>query len=89
MDYLTFVVLIVPALIGLLSATALGPNLGVAIGAAVAIVAVLLLLLLQVTPASFSSAWGLLWFEWIRWVPSFLVGAALGSLIARLRRRTA
>lgn len=27
-----------------------------------------LLLLLQVIPASFSGAWGLLWFEWIRWV---------------------
>ena len=91
MTYLTFVVLVVPALIGLAAAAALGPNRGSILGAGIMLVAVFVLLLFQVTPppafSRFGSAWGLMLFEWYRWVPSFLVGAAIGSLIFRVRRR--
>ncbi len=45
MDYLSVVVLIVPAVIGLLAAVALGPNRGVVAGAVATFVGVLLLLL--------------------------------------------
>ena len=91
MDYLTVVVLVVPALIGLGAALALGPNRGSLLGAGVMLVAVFVLLLFQVTPLAavsrLGSAWGLMLFEWYRWVPSFLVGAAIGSVIFRVRRR--
>ena len=50
MDYLTVVVLVVPALIGLGAAVALGPNRGSILGAGVMLVAVFVLLLFQVTP---------------------------------------
>jgi hypothetical protein len=89
--YLTFVVLVVPALIGLAAAAALGPNRGSILGAGIMLVAVFVLLLFQVTPPAavsrLGSAFGLMLFEWYRWVPSFLVGAAIGSLIFRVRRR--
>ena len=91
MSYLTFVVLLVPALIGLAAAAALGPNRGGILGAGVMLVAVFVLLLFHVTPPAavsrFASAWGLMLFEWYRWVPSFLVGAAIGSVIFRVRRQ--
>jgi hypothetical protein len=55
------------------------------------LVAVFVLLLFQVTPPAavsrLGSAWGLMLFEWYRCVPSFLVGATIGSLIFRIRRR--
>ena len=89
MDYLTFVVMVVPAAIGLVAAVAWGPNRGTMFGAGIMLVAVLVLLLFQVTPPStesrFGSAFGLMRFEWFRWLPSFLVGAAIGSLIHRWR----
>ena len=91
MDYLTLVVLVVPALIGLGAALAFGPNRGGLLGAGVMLVAVFVLLLFQVTPPAavsrLGSAWGLMVFEWYRWIPSFLVGAAIGSLIFRVHRR--
>ena len=91
MDYLTLVVLVVPVLIGLGAALALGPNRGGFLGAGVMLVAVFVLLLFQVTPpdavSRLGSAFGLMLFEWYRWVPSFLVGAAIGSLIFRFRGR--
>jgi hypothetical protein len=91
LDHLTFVVLVVPTLIGLVAALALGLNRGGLLGAGVMLVAVFVLLLFQVTPppafSRFGSAWGLMLFEWYRWVPSFLVGAAIGSVIFRVRRR--
>lgn len=91
MTYLTLVVLVVPALIGLVAAAALGPNRGSILGAGIMLVAVFVLLLFQVTPPAavsrLGSASGLMMFEWYRWVPSFLVGAAIGSLIFRVRRR--
>jgi hypothetical protein len=90
-DYLTFVVMVVPAAIGLVAAAAWGPNRGSIVGAGIMLVAVLVLLLFQVTPpdtvSRFGSAFGLMRFEWLRWAPSFLVGAAIGSLIYRRRRR--
>jgi hypothetical protein len=90
-DYLTFVVLVVPAAIGLVAALAWGPNRGTMFGAGIMLVAVVVLLLFQVTPPSsesrFGSALGLMRFEWFRWLPSFLVGAAIGSLVYRRRRR--
>ena len=91
MAYLTLVVLVVPAVIGLVAAAALGPNRGSIFGAGIMLIAVFVLLLFQVTPpdtvSRFGSASGLMVFEWYRWVPSFLVGAAIGSLIFRVRRR--
>lgn len=91
MNYLILVVLVVPAIIGLVATVALGPNRGSIFGAGIMLIAVLVLLLFQVTqPATVSrlgSAFGLMLFEWSRWVPSFLVGAAVGSVIFRVRRR--
>ena len=91
MDYLTLVVLVVPAIIGLVAAWALGPNRGSLFGAGIMLIAVFVLLLFQVTPpdtvSRLGSAFGLMLFEWYRWVPSFLVGAAIGSLVFRVRRR--
>ena len=87
MDYLSFVVMLVPALIGLATAYLLGPNKGVLIGMALAALAMLLLMLAQVTPPSLASAWGLFLFEWPRWLPSYLVGAAMGALLHRSRRK--
>jgi len=90
-NYLTLVVLVVPAIIGLVAAATLGPNRGSLFGAGVMLLAVFVLLLFQVTPPAtvsrLGSAYGLMLFEWYRWVPSFLVGAAIGSLIFRIRRR--
>ena len=91
MDYLTFVVLVIPAIIGVVAAAVLGPNRGSIFGAGIMLIAVFVLLLFQVTPppaaSRFGSAFGLMLFEWYRWVPSFLVGAAIGSLIFRFRGR--
>ncbi len=91
MDYLTLVVLVIPAVVGLVAAAALGPNRGIIVGAGAMLIAVFVLLLFQVTPPAtvsrLSSACGLMLFEWLRWAPSFLVGAAIGSVIFRFRRR--
>jgi hypothetical protein len=90
-DYLTLVVLVIPAVVGLVAAAVLGPNRGIIVGAGAMLVAVFVLLLFQVTPPAtvsrLSSAFGLMLFEWLRWAPSFLVGAAIGSVIFRVRRR--
>jgi hypothetical protein len=90
-DYLTLVVLVVPAIIGLVAAAALGPNRGSIFGAGMMLIAVFVLLLFQVTPpdavSRLGSAFGLMLFEWYRWVPSFLVGAAIGCVIFHVRRR--
>jgi hypothetical protein len=51
-DYLTVVVLVVPALIGLVAAVALGPNRGSILGVGIMLVAVFVLLLFQVTVMS-------------------------------------
>ncbi|KQZ29138.1 hypothetical protein ASD50_18270 [Mesorhizobium sp. Root552] len=85
MEYLDFVVLAVPAVIGLVAALVFGPNRGIIAGAVVMLVVVLVLLVFQVTPHEVGSAMGLMRFEWYRWVPSFLVGAAVGSVIFRMR----
>ena len=85
MSYLEFVVLIVPALIGLIAALVLGRNRGVFVGGIVMLVAVFILLLFQVSPPAAELAWGLMRFEWYRWAPSFLVGAAIGLVIIRIR----
>ena len=91
MEYLTLVVMVIPAAIGLIAAAVWGPNRGSIVGAGIMLVAVLVLLQFQVTPpdtvSRFGSAFGLMRFEWLRWAPSFLVGAAIGSLIYRRRRR--
>jgi hypothetical protein len=90
-DYLTLVILVIPAVIGVVAAAVLGPNRGSIVGAGIMLIGVFVLLLFQVTPppaaSRFGSALGLMLFEWYRWVPSFLVGAAIGSLIFRGRRR--
>lgn len=88
--YLSFVVFVVPAAIGLVAAMTFGPNRGLLLGALVALIAVFVLLLFQVTPPAsasrIGSALGLMRFEWPGWAPSFLVGAAIGSLIFRFRQ---
>jgi hypothetical protein len=98
MGYLGFVVLVVPAAIGLLAAMQIGPNRGVLLGGVLMLSTVFTLLLFQITipetgPGSemsrFSYAQGLMRFEWSRWLPSFLAGAAIGSLIFRARRPAA
>lgn len=99
MSYLAFVVLAVPAVIGLAGAVSLGPNRGILFGGIAMLAAVLLLLLFQVTPPEpgrpgsdtgrLGYAFGLMMFEWYRWLPSFLVGAAVGSLIFRARQPVA
>jgi hypothetical protein len=86
MSYLTFSVLIAPAAIGLVAALIFGPNRGTIAGAVVMLVAVLALLIFQVTPPEVGSAMGLMRFEWYRWVPAFLAGAAAGSLIFQMRK---
>ncbi|MHA6641493.1 hypothetical protein [Mesorhizobium sp. A623] len=87
MNYLLFSVVIAPGLIGLLLTLLYGPNRGVTIGGLLTLIAVFFLLIFQVTPPNFSSAWGLMLFEWYRWIPAFLVGAAIGSVAFRLRKR--
>jgi hypothetical protein len=91
MAHLALVVLVVPAVIGLVAAATFGPNRGSILGAAIMLVAVFVLLLLQVTPPDTvsrpGSAFGLMLFEWFRWVPSFLIGAAIGSIVFIVRRR--
>lgn len=99
MSYLDVVVLAVPAIIGLAGALSLGPNRGILFGGLAMLATVLLLLLFQVTPSPpgrpgsdtsrLGYAFGLMMFEWYRWLPSFLVGAALGALIFRARRPAA
>lgn len=99
MVYLDFVVLVVPAMIGMAGALLLGANRGTLFGAISMLVVVLVLLLFQVSPpepgrpgsetSRLGYAWGLMMFEWYRWLPSFLVGSAIGSLIYRTRRRVA
>ena len=86
--YLSFVVIIVPVLIALVMAAAFGPGRGLLLAAVITIVAVFVLLIFQVTPPNMASAVGLMNFELIRWVPSFLVGAAIGSVIFASRRRS-
>ncbi|MFN3672839.1 MAG: hypothetical protein ACK4VM_13110 [Bosea sp. (in: a-proteobacteria)] len=98
MSYLSFVVLVVPALIGLVAALWRGPTKGTLIGAVLSFVAVLLLLLFQVTPpdpgrpgsetSRIGYAWGLMLFEWPRWMPAYLIGAAAGALVWRARGRS-
>jgi hypothetical protein len=95
MSYLDFVVLVVPAIIGVGAALWLGPNRGTLLGGAAGVVCVLLLLMFQVTPpepgqpgsetSRLGYAYGLMMFEWYRWLPSLLIGAAAGSLIYRSR----
>ena len=95
MSYLTFVVTIVPGVIGLIAAAWLGPNRGVSLGGLLMLIVVLFLLLFQITlgppgsPGSdgrLGAAYGLMRFEWYRWLPFFMVGAAVGSLTYRKRR---
>lgn len=97
MFYLDFVVLVVPAAIGLLGTWLYGSNRGTIFGGITMLVTVLVLLLFQVSPpetgpgattSRLGSAYGLMRFGWSRWLPSFLVGAAVGSLISRARTRS-
>ena len=97
MFYLDFVVLAAPAITGLVGAFLLGPGRGTLFGGIAMLVAVLFLLLFQVAPSEpgragsetsrFGYAFGLMMFEWYRWLPSFLAGSAVGSLIDRARRQ--
>lgn len=96
MAYLDFVVLVVPFSMGLVATFMLGPNKGAVLGGVLALVVIFILLLFQITiphtgPGAqisrTSFTWGLFTFEWYRWLPSFLVGAAIGSVIFRVRRR--
>ena len=50
MDYLTLVVLVIPAIIGLVATVSLGPNRGSIFGAGIMLIAVFVMLLFQVTP---------------------------------------
>lgn len=94
MDYLGFVVLVIPAVIGLLAALAWGPGRGTWVGGVAMLIVVFVLLLFQVSvPATgpgaeysrFHYAWGLMRFEWYRWLSAFMIGMAIGLLIFRRR----
>lgn len=97
MSYLALVVLVVPACIGFAATFRLGSNRGTLLGGLVAFLTVLGLLLFQVSPpepgrpgsetSRLGYAWGLMMFESPRWVPSFLIAAAIGAVIGRMRAR--
>ena len=77
-----------PLLVALVFCLRWGPNRGVLVAAIPALAGVFVLFFLQVSPGAgrVGSAFGYMTHEGIMWVASFLVGAALGSLIWKLRR---
>lgn len=82
-----------PLLVALVFCLRWGPNRGIAFAVIPALVGVFVLFYFQVNPGvnpdgsgRAASAYGYMMSEAIMWIASFLVGAAVGSLIWRLRR---
>ena len=82
-----------PLLVALIFCLRWGPNRGIAFAAIPALVGVFVLFYFQVSPGvnpdgttRAQSAFGYMTSESIMWIASFLVGAAVGSLIWRARR---
>lgn len=77
-----------PLLVALVFCLRFGPNKGVLFAVIPALVGVFVLFFFQVSPGAgrMGSAFGYMTHEGIMWVASFLVGAAVGSLIWKARR---
>jgi hypothetical protein len=77
-----------PLLVALVFCLRWGPNRGIAFAVVPALVGVFVLFFLQVSPGEgrMGSAIGYMTHEGLMWVASFLVGAAVGSLIWKSRR---
>ena len=77
-----------PMLIALVFCLRWGPNRGILLAVVPALVGVFVLFFLQVSPGEgrAGSAFGYMTHEGVMWVASFLVGAAVGSLIWKARR---
>lgn len=82
-----------PLLVALLFCLRWGPNRGIAFAAIPALIGVFPLFFFQVSPGArpdgsgrIASAFGYMTHESVMWVASFLVGAAIGSVIWKLRR---
>jgi hypothetical protein len=82
-----------PLLVALVFCLRWGPNRGIAFAVVPALVGVFVLFFLQVSPGvnpdgsgRAASAFGYMTSEAIMWIASFLVGAAIGSVIWKLRR---
>jgi hypothetical protein len=77
-----------PLLVALVSCLRWGPNRGALLAVVPALVGVFVMFFLQVSPGEgrVASAFGYMMHEGIMWVASFLVGAAVGSLIWKSRR---
>jgi hypothetical protein len=84
---------ILPLVVALVFCLRWGPNRGIAFAVIPALVGVFLLFFFQVSPGvrpdgsgRVASAFGYMTSEGIMWIASFLVGAAIGSVIWKLRR---
>jgi hypothetical protein len=82
-----------PFLVALIFCLRWGPNRGIAFAAVPALVGVFVLFFFQVSPGvnpdgtgRAGSAYGYMMSEAIMWIASFLVGAAIGSVIWKARR---
>jgi hypothetical protein len=83
---------VVPLLIAWVCALRWGPNLGILIAVIPALIGVFVLFYLQVSPGTnpdgsgrAASAFGYMMSEALMWIASFLVGAAIGSIIWKRR----
>jgi hypothetical protein len=84
---------ILPFLVALVFCLRWGPNRGIAFAAIPALLGVFVLFFFQVSPGvnpdgsgRAASAFGYMTSEAVMWIASFLVGAAVGSLIWKVRR---
>ena len=84
---------ILPLVLALVFCLRWGPNRGIAFAAIPALLGVFVLFFLQVSPGvnpdgsgRAASAFGYMTSEAMMWIASFLVGAAVGSLIWKARR---
>jgi hypothetical protein len=82
-----------PLLVALVFCLRWGPNRGILFAVIPALVGVFVLFFFQVSPGvnpdgsgRVASAFGYMTSESIMWIASFLVGAAIGSVIWKLRR---
>jgi hypothetical protein len=85
---------VVPLLVSTVCCLRCGPNWGIPFGVLPALIGVFALFVLQVRPGvnpdgsgRIATAFGYMMFESTMWVASFLVGAAVGSVIWKLRNR--
>jgi nitrate/nitrite transporter NarK len=84
---------VLPLVVALVFCLRWGPNRGILFAVIPALIGVFLLFFLQVSPGvnpdgsgRVASAFGYMTSESIMWIASFMVGAAFGSVIWKLRR---